>query len=34
MKGYRSEAAKRVFERLDNPPDLGAVKGKVRRVDI
>ena len=35
---YRREklrgAAKRILEKLDNPPDLGAVKGRLSREEI
>jgi len=30
----RCGASKRVLEKLDNPPDLGAVKGKLSREEI
>lgn len=31
---HRSGAGKRVLERLDNPPNLGKVKGKITREEI
>ena len=30
----RCGAAKRALEKLDNPPDLGAIKGKMSREEI
>jgi len=30
----RRGAAKRALEKLDNPPDMGAIKGKLSREDI
>jgi bifunctional DNA-binding transcriptional regulator/antitoxin component of YhaV-PrlF toxin-antitoxin module len=30
----RCEAAKRALKKLDNPPDMGAVKGKLSREEI
>lgn len=30
----RCDASKRALEKLDNPPDLGAVKGKLSREEI
>jgi hypothetical protein len=34
MKSCRSKATKKVFKRLDNPPDLGTIKGKLSRAEI
>ena len=30
----RSDAAKRVLERLDNPPNLGELRGRITREEI
>jgi bifunctional DNA-binding transcriptional regulator/antitoxin component of YhaV-PrlF toxin-antitoxin module len=30
----RCEAAKRALKKLDNPPDMGAIKGKLSREEI
>lgn len=34
MRSRKCKAAERVLERLDNPPDLGAVNGKLYRAEI
>ena len=32
--GRRCGASKRALEKLDNPPDMGAIKGKLSRAEI
>jgi hypothetical protein len=31
---HKCKIAKRALEKLDNPPDMGAIKGKLSRAEI